>query len=230
MLFWFQSEHKILRDVSCTNNITCFILSPHHTWHLLCQWYEAYLSMLLLKFHHSHLFPHSHPGLMQCSLIKPSNKHIQAEGNITALILEDSTPHNEHMKKLKAKHWETMFFQQEWAIWLKWNDHSGSNYYFKQFITKVIMLSEVLTASIYYSVNHTLYTTLSVFSLREQLCIRLYPAVNWAKTLTHALYIILIFAQISTTSLSGSYMVTILISSSYCQCYKPLKLKTNHVF
>lgn len=40
----------------------------------------------MLKLHHNHLFLHSHPGLMKCSLIKPS-KHIQAEENITALVL-----------------------------------------------------------------------------------------------------------------------------------------------
>lgn len=42
----------------------------------------------MLRFHHTRLSRHSLPGLMQCSLIKPSNKHIQAEGNITALGLE----------------------------------------------------------------------------------------------------------------------------------------------
>lgn len=151
--------------MSCTNNITCFILSPHHTWHLLCQWYEAYLSMLLLKFHHSHLFPHSHPGLMQCSLIKPSNKHIQAEGNITALILQDSTPHNEHIKKLKAKHWETMFFQQEWAIWLKWNDHSGSNHYLIHNQSKWSPDSFHLLLC----KSHTIHNTLSFFTERAAL-------------------------------------------------------------
>lgn len=43
--------------------------------------------MCMLKLHHNHLFRHSHPGLMKCSLIKPSNKYIEAEGNITALHL-----------------------------------------------------------------------------------------------------------------------------------------------